>query len=151
MAVLGNILWFIFGGGILLGTLWVLTGALWCITIIGIPIGVACFRIAAFSYFPFGKQLVPAEMVGEKAVFGSGFMNVIWCIFCGFWLALFHISVGVTECLGIITIPFGLANFKIAVACFAPLGKRIVSSEDLMNRCRYPQPMPCNPPPPRQY
>ena len=151
MAMLGNILWLIFGGGIILGTLWFLTGVFWCITIVGIPFGIACFRIAYFSYFPFGKQLVPAAMVGEEAGFGSGFLNVIWCILCGFWIALSHISIGVAECLGIITIPFGLAHFKIAVASFAPLGKRIVSSKELMNRCRCvpPPQAPLNPQPPQ--
>lgn len=125
MALIGNILWFIFGGGIFLGLLWVLIGMLWCVTIVGIPLGIACFRIASFAFFPFGKELVPAEEVGEEAFFGAGLMNIIWCIFFGIWLFLIHIITGITECFGIITIPFGLANFKIALACFAPLGKRI--------------------------
>ena len=128
MALIGNLLWFIFGGGWLLGLLWVFVGSLWCLTLIGIPMGVACFRIASFAFFPFGKDLVPAEAVGENPIFGTGLMNVIWCVFFGFWLFLIHIIAGISECIGIITIPFGLANFKIALAAFAPLGKRIVPS-----------------------
>ena len=126
---LGNFLWFIFGGGFFLGLTWFFYGLLWCITIVGIPIGIACFRVASFAFFPFGKQLVPAEIVGERAFVGSGFVNVLWVIFSGFWLALGHIILGVGECCTVIGIPFGLANFKIAQASFAPLGKRIVSSD----------------------
>ena len=127
-AFLGNLLWFVFGGGWFLGLVWLFYGLIWCITIIGIPIGIACFRVASFSFFPFGKQLVPAEVIGEQAVVGSGLGNVIWVIFCGFWLAIGHVILGVCECCTVIGIPFGLANFKIAQASFAPLGKRIVPS-----------------------
>ena len=129
MRFVGNLLWFIFGGGLLGGLAWWLAGILCFCTIIGIPFGFACFRIAAFAFFPFGKELVPAEYVGGKAVFGSTLGNIIWCIFLGLWLAIGGILLGIGLCLTIIGIPFGLANFKIAQAAFAPLGKRVVSSE----------------------
>ena len=140
MRFLGNLLWFIFGGGFLAGLMWWLTGILCFCTIIGIPFGIACFRIAPFAFFPFGKELVPAEYVGEKAVIGSTLGNIIWCIFCGLWLAIGGILIGIGQCLTIILIPFGLANFKIAQAAFAPLGKRIVSTEvAAAARARYAQ------------
>ena len=56
MGCLGNLLWFIFGGFIS-GLSWTLTGCLWCITIIGIPVGMQCFKFAALSFFPFGKEV----------------------------------------------------------------------------------------------
>ena len=129
MRFIGNLLWFTLGGGAGLGLVWCLAGVVWCITIAGIPVGIACFRIASFSFFPFGKELVPAELVGEKAGAGSALLNFFWCILSGFWLALFHAVCGMAELVTVIGIPFGLANFKIATAAFAPLGKRIVSSE----------------------
>lgn len=129
MAFIGNLLWLVFGGGILLGLSWLIVGCIWCITIVGIPIGIACFRIAGFAFFPFGKELVPAEMVGEKRIAGTGIMNFLWCVFSGLWLAIAHVLVGIADCISIIGIPFGLANFKIAGAAFAPLGKRAVSKE----------------------
>ena len=129
MSFVGNLLWFIFGGGCVLGLSWFFIGLLWCCTIIGIPIGICCFRIASFAFFPFGKELVPAEIVGEKALPGSGLMNVLWVCFSGLWLSIGHVCIGIFDCCTIIGIPFGLANFKIASAAFAPLGKRIVSSE----------------------
>ena len=42
MTVIGNILWFLFGG-LIGGLAWVLAGCLWCVTIIGIPVGVSPF------------------------------------------------------------------------------------------------------------
>lgn len=127
MAFIGNLLWFIFGGGLPLGLSWLLVGCAWCITVVGIPIGIACFRIAGFAFFPFGKELVPAEWVGEKRITGTALVNFFWCVFSGLWLAIAHVLVGIADCLTIIGIPFGIANFKIAGAAFAPLGKRAVS------------------------
>lgn len=50
MGCLGNILWFVFGG-CLSGLSWLLAGILWCITIVGIPIGMQCFKFAGLSFF----------------------------------------------------------------------------------------------------
>ena len=57
MKTLGNILWFVFGGFIS-GLGWILSGLIWCITVIGIPYGVQCFKFAKLSFFPFGKEIV---------------------------------------------------------------------------------------------
>ena len=51
MGCLGNLLWFIFGGA-LSGLSWCLAGCLWCITIVGIPVGMQCFKFAGLSFFP---------------------------------------------------------------------------------------------------
>jgi len=129
MALIGNLLWLIFGGGIpgFLG--WIFFGVILCITVIGIPFGIASFRIALFVLWPFGQELVDAELVGERRITGTGLANILWIILAGIWLALLHAVVGVLMCITIIGIPFGLANFKIASAAFSPLGKRIVSKE----------------------
>jgi uncharacterized membrane protein YccF (DUF307 family) len=132
MALIGNILWLIFGGGIpgFLG--WIFYGVILCITVIGIPFGIASFRIAVFVLWPFGQELVDAELVGERRIMGTGLASILWIILAGIWLALLHAIVGVLLCITIIGIPFGLANFKIASAAFSPLGKRIVSKETAM-------------------
>ena len=57
MSILGNILWFICGG-LLSGLSWIVAGCLWCISIIGIPIGLQCFKFAGLVFFPFGKEVV---------------------------------------------------------------------------------------------
>ena len=56
LRLLGNILWFIFGG-LESGLLWFLSGLVWCLTIIGIPYGKQCFKFARLSFFPFGKEI----------------------------------------------------------------------------------------------
>ena len=71
MSILGNILWFICGG-LLSGLSWVLVGCLWCISIIGIPIGLQCFKFAGLAFFPFGKEVVygiMAQLSRQKSKF----------------------------------------------------------------------------------
>ena len=51
MGCLGNVIWFLCGG-VILGLSRLLTGCLWCITIIGIPVGIQYFQIEALTIFP---------------------------------------------------------------------------------------------------
>ena len=81
MRILGNICWFIFGGFIS-GMAWVLSGALWCITVVGIPYGLQCFKFATISFWPFGRRIE----YGGGAV--SFIVNVIWFLVNGWWMAL---------------------------------------------------------------
>ena len=127
MTLLLNILWFIFGGGVLSWILWVLMGCLLFVTIIGIPFAYAAFRIAGFAAFPFGKELVDARELGDERIAGTGIANFLWIILAGIWLAISHIIVGAGLCLSIIGIPFGFAHFRLAAVCFAPLGKKPVA------------------------
>ena len=126
MAFVGNVLWFVFGGGIVAWFFWVVSGILLAVTIIGLPFAIATFRIAVFAAFPFGKELVDARLVGEERVFGTGLANFLWIILAGLWLAISHALAGISYCLTIIGIPFGIAHFKLAIVSFAPLGKRPV-------------------------
>ena len=64
MSLIGNILWFLLFG-LEMGLAWIVTGLVFCCTIIGIPYGVASFRIAMFAFFPFGKDIVPSESFDE--------------------------------------------------------------------------------------
>jgi len=59
--LLGNIIWFIFGGWYL-ALMHLFFGCLWTITIIGIPFGVAHFRLMRASIFPVGKAVVPSDV-----------------------------------------------------------------------------------------
>ncbi len=127
MALVLNILWFVFGGGLVAGLLWMLLGTILILTIVGIPFGYAAFRIAGFAAFPFGKELVDARIVGEERVVGTGLANILWIVLAGIWLAISHVLAGIGLCLTIIGIPFGFAHFRLAGVCFAPLGKRAVA------------------------
>ncbi|MBE6581200.1 MAG: YccF domain-containing protein [Clostridia bacterium] len=53
---IANLIWFVFGGfGIALG--FAVTGIIWCITIIGIPFGKQCFKLATLALMPFGATV----------------------------------------------------------------------------------------------
>ena len=127
MAFVGNLLWFVFGGGIVAWLLWLLAAVLFAITVIGIPFAKAAFRISVFAAFPFGRELIDGQLIGKERLMGTGLVNFLWCLLAGFWLAICHALAGIACCLTIIGIPFGLAHFKLAQVSFAPLGKVIVS------------------------
>lgn len=54
---IANVIWFLFGG-LELGLGYALAGVLWCITIIGIPLGKQCFKLAGLGFFPFGARVL---------------------------------------------------------------------------------------------
>ena len=105
MSTIGNILWFLFGG-LIGGLAWVLAGCLWCITIIGIPVGLQCFKFASLAFFPFGKEVVYG---------GGGFsflVNLIWIIFFGLEMAIGYCILGCLWCItmalnsrGVLSVP----------------------------------------------
>jgi uncharacterized membrane protein YccF (DUF307 family) len=119
MSLLGNILWLIFGG-LLSGLGWILAGALWCVTIIGIPVGLQCFKLAQLSFAPFGREVI------YNGGAPSFIINVIWFILSGLVLALGNFLMGCLLCVTIIGIPFGKQFFKIAKLALAPFGAVVV-------------------------
>ncbi|MCL2491900.1 MAG: YccF domain-containing protein [Coriobacteriia bacterium] len=119
MRTLGNIIWFIFGG-LPLGLSWALVGVLWCITIIGIPIGKQCFKIAEVAFFPFKKD------VRLSSSAPSLILNVLWIVFGGAVLAFEAIVVGAIFYITIIGIPFGMQCFKLAKVALLPFGADVV-------------------------
>lgn len=121
MRVLGNILWFLLGG-ILAGLSWSVAGLFWCVTIIGIPWGIQCFKFAALSFSPFGKEV---EFGGGA---GSIFLNIIWLLISGIPLALEFAVVGCVFCVTVVGIPFGLQFFKFAKLALLPFGSQIIKS-----------------------
>ena len=119
MGCLGNAVWFLLGGA-LMGISWLTVGVLWCITIVGIPVGVQCFKFAELAFLPFGKQIV----FGGGA--GSVLLNLLWLIFGGLALAAEAAAVGLLFCITIVGIPFGLQCFKIAKLALMPFGARVI-------------------------
>jgi uncharacterized membrane protein YccF (DUF307 family) len=97
-----------------------------CVLIVTIPFGIASFRLAAFTLWPFGKTLVAKPDAGAASFIG----NVLWFLLAGLWMAIAHVVTGVILCLTIIGIPLGIADFKLAAAAIAPLGKDIVDTDD---------------------
>ena len=118
MGCLGNILWIIFGG-FASGLGWALAGVLWCITIIGAPIGHQCFKLAKLSFFPFGKTV---EYGGGPV---SLIANILWLIFSGIPLAVGFAAWGIVLFATIICAPFGIQMFKLAKLALMPFGAKV--------------------------
>ncbi|MCY7342462.1 MAG: YccF domain-containing protein [Pseudonocardia sp.] len=57
-------------------------------------------------------------------------LNLIWLLLCGIWLAIGYAIAGIVCCLLIVTIPFGLASFRIADFALWPFGRRLVERPD---------------------
>lgn len=119
MRLLLNILWFILGGW-LSGTLWILAGVIMAITIVGLPWTPGAFRLAGFTYWPFGKVVVDRDS-GPVSVL----LNIVWLIFAGWWLALHHILLAIPLALSIIGIPFAWQHVKLAGLSLTPVGKGV--------------------------
>lgn len=129
-----NVLWFVFGG-FFAGLGWILAGVIMAITIIGLPWARSCFMLARFSFWPFGYDIAPRDVVQGRDDFGTGAFgtvgNVIWFVLCGWWLALMHISAAVAFAITIIGIPFAWAHVKLALASIFPIGKTVISVDRL--------------------
>lgn len=123
MRTLLNIIWLVLSG-FWLFLAYVAAGILLCVLIITIPWGIASFRIAGYSLWPFGREIVAKQNSGVWSFLG----NVVWVIAAGWWLALLHIVSGILLCLTIIGIPLGIADFKLVPISLMPLGKDIVST-----------------------
>jgi uncharacterized membrane protein YccF (DUF307 family) len=132
MRLLGNLLWLLLAG-LWLALGYLVAGVVTCLTIIGIPFGIASFRLGGYALWPFGRTVVARPTAGGLTFLG----NVIWFLLGGLWLALAHVLVGLLLCLTIIGIPFGVASFKMAGLALAPLGKEVISIDALG---RYNQP-----------
>ncbi|WP_431042799.1 YccF domain-containing protein [Streptomyces sp. P1-3] len=123
MKTLLNLIWLVLSG-FWMACAYVVAGLILCVTIIGIPFGIAAFRIAGFALWPFGRTAVPRRDAGAPSCVG----NVLWLVLAGWWLALGHVITGLLLCVTIIGIPLGLANFKLIPISLAPLGHEIVST-----------------------
>src|SRR4051794_29715744 len=53
-------------------------------------------------------------------------LNIIWLLLCGIWMALGYVVAGVICCLLIVTIPFGIASFRIGNYALWPFGRSVV-------------------------
>ena len=114
---IGNLIWLILGG-IWLSLAWFLAGCILCITIIGIPFGMQCFKIAKISLWPYGRRI---DLNFAK----HPVANILWVIFGGWEMALLHLLIGIINCITIIGIPRGIQCFKIMKLAFFPFGATV--------------------------
>jgi uncharacterized membrane protein YccF (DUF307 family) len=69
-STVGNVLWFILGGW-WLALVHIITGVLLCLTIIGIPLGLANFKLLTVSIRPFGREIVSTEEAARRGLTGQ--------------------------------------------------------------------------------
>ncbi|MCB9749578.1 MAG: YccF domain-containing protein [Myxococcales bacterium] len=122
MNFLLNVLWIFFGGGFVIALEYLLAGLVLCLTIIGIPFGLQCFKMAGLGLLPFGKDIREDPGAGVA----SGLGNILWFLLAGVWIFLSHIALAAGLAVTIIGIPFALQHLKLGLLALTPFGKRVV-------------------------
>jgi uncharacterized membrane protein YccF (DUF307 family) len=122
VSILGNVLWIVFGGGLLLFLEYLVAGCILCLTIIGIPFGIQAIRLSLLALLPFGKEIVhtPAAPGCIATV-----MNVLWVLIGGIVISLTHLIFGVFCAITIIGIPFAKQHMKLAMLGLTPFGHAV--------------------------
>ncbi len=121
MGVLGNILWIVLGGFLVF--LWYLLGGLiLCLTIVGIPFGVQCFKLSVLALAPFGRSVVSTERFSGCL---ATLMNILWLLVAGVEIALLHMVLAALLALTIVGLPFAKQHLKLASLALVPFGRRV--------------------------
>ena len=121
MRILGNLIWWLFGGleaaiGYFTGSL-----ALAC-TIVGIPVAWQTFKIGLLCLWPFGAEVRDTDSPTGCIRIP---LNILWIIFGGLWAWFMHVVFGALLFITIIGIPFAKQHFRMAVLSLAPFGKDV--------------------------
>jgi uncharacterized membrane protein YccF (DUF307 family) len=118
MNLLLNIIWLILGGFIVV-IAYLLGGILLCLTIIGIPFGIACFKLAGLALAPFGREIREKEPPGGAL---AVIMNIIWILLPGLELATFHLLMALVLAITIIGLPLAAQHLKMVRLALLPFG-----------------------------
>ncbi|MBS1664252.1 MAG: YccF domain-containing protein [Bacteroidetes bacterium] len=122
MNFIGNLIWLICGGlAAALG--YIVGGFLLCLTIVGIPFGLQCFKIAALVLWPFGRKVVPSNSSGGCF---SLLFNIIWLLCGGLYTAVVHLFFAALLFITIIGIPFARQHLKLMELSLMPFGKEVI-------------------------
>jgi uncharacterized membrane protein YccF (DUF307 family) len=122
MNLLGNIIWLVFGG-LAAAIGYVVGGFVLCITIVGIPWGLQCFKLATVVLWPFGKTIVPKQG-GEGCL--SLLFNIIWLLCGGLYTAIIHLAFAAIFYVTIIGIPFGRQHLKLMELSLLPFSRNVI-------------------------
>ena len=121
MNIILNILWFIFGG-FLVTLAYLLGGILLCLTIIGIPFGIQCFKLSVLGIAPFGTTIREREPPGGVITI---ILNILWIILPGLELAIIHLVLALLFAITIIGLPFAAQHVKFARLALIPFGFQV--------------------------
>ena len=126
MALLLNVLWILVGGGFAICLEYMIGGLLLCLTIVGIPFGLQCFKLAELSLLPFGHEAIPDPEASTSGCLGI-FLNVFWFLVAGLWIFLTHVGLALALALTIIGLPFAWQHLKLAVFALRPFGRKVIA------------------------
>lgn len=122
MNLLGNIIWLLLGG-LAAAIGYIVGGFILCISIVGIPWGLQCFKLAAVVLWPFGKQIVPKE--GGTGCL-SFLCNIIWWLCGGLYTSLIHLVFAGLLFITIIGIPFARQHLKLMELSLLPFSRNVI-------------------------
>ena len=125
MNTIGNLIWLLFGG-LISAIGYFFGGFILCLTIIGIPFGLQCFKLGVLMLWPFGKEVISVSSSSSGCLYL--FLNILWILCGGIWIAITHIVFGLILFVTIIGIPFGRQHFKMVEISLMPFGKQIVEA-----------------------
>ena len=112
-----NIVWILFTG-IWAALFFCALGAIWCLTIVGIPFGLQAFKFARLAFLPRGKRVFLHFAAHPVA-------NILWLLLGGILIAFFIFFSGLLSCITIVGIPSGLRAFKFALLALFPFGATV--------------------------
>lgn len=125
MQLLGNIIWFIFGGFVS-GVVYIIGGLAMFLTIVGIPFGVQQIKLGIATFAPFGKKVV--EGPGADGCVNI-VLNVIWIVLFGWEIAVAHLVLALILGITIVGIPFALQHIKLIPLSLLPFGRKLVAAD----------------------
>ncbi len=123
MSTLLNLIWIVFGGW-LIWLEYVIGGLILCLTIVGIPFGLQCFKLAGLGLLPFGKDIhdqVDSEKLNSALALP---LNILWFLVAGVWIFITHIGLAASYAITIIGLPFALQHLKLGVLALFPFGRK---------------------------
>lgn len=122
MSLIGNLLWIFLGGGIFVSLCYLIGGIVLCLTIVGIPFGVQCFKLAWMALVPFGKAI---DSSGSAKGLLAILLNILWLVCGGLEAALVHLVFAFLCAITIIGLPFAKQHMKLLRLALVPFGAKI--------------------------
>ncbi len=123
MNFIGNLIWLICGG-FFAAMGYIFGGFVLCLTIVGIPFGLQCFKLAGLVLWPFGKR---SRCLRDNGMGCLGLLcNIIWLLCGGLYTAVVHLVFAFLLCITIIGIPFARQHLKLVELSLMPFGRQVV-------------------------
>ena len=112
-----DLIWIAFTG-IWAALFFCVLGAVWCLTVVGIPFGLQAFKFAQLAFLPRGKHVCPHFTAHPVA-------NILWMLLGGIFIAFFLFFSGILSCITVVGFPSGLRAFKFALLALIPFGATV--------------------------